>query len=260
MVKMVFYFSATGNSQYAAEKIAGAIGERIISIGPALKDKQLKYDITDDDYLIFVVPAFAWTLPGAVAEFIKNMTLTGYKNQAVYGVFTCGESSGAETAALSTMLKAINIDFKGSFDLVMPDNFILWSDIPSKQKLDAILASADKSLEKIIGAIREKAEGKIDNSIPRELFMPMNTISTSGGTSKFYASEDCVSCGLCETVCPVSCIKMDGRNRPVWEGLCTMCLACLHNCPNSAIEHGSDTKGKGRYINPNTSLRLKNTY
>ena len=40
---MIFYFSATGNSQYAAEKIAEATGDRLISIGQALRDTHFDF-------------------------------------------------------------------------------------------------------------------------------------------------------------------------------------------------------------------------
>lgn len=257
---MVFFFSATGNSQYAADKLAEALGDRTISIGAALRDKHFEYDISGDAYLIFVVPTFAWTLPGAVGEFIKSMVLKGYDNQTVYGVFTCGESSGSESAALASMLKTKSIVSSGSFDLVMPDNFIIWSNVPPRQTLDKILAAADKSLDEIIAAIRKKTQGKIDKSQPRELYMPINEISTSKGSSKLYFTEACTSCGLCRKICPMSCIAEDNEGHPIWEGRCTMCLACLHNCPSKAIEHGNDTKGKVRYINPKVSLRLENKY
>jgi flavodoxin len=92
---MIFYFSATGNSQYAAERIAAATGDQVISIGQALREEQFDFDITGDAHLGFVIPTFAWTLPGAVALFIKNLNLTGYSGQYVYGVFTCGQAPAA---------------------------------------------------------------------------------------------------------------------------------------------------------------------
>jgi ferredoxin/flavodoxin len=257
---MVFYFSATGNSQYAADRIAGELKDRTISIGAALRDRRFEYDISGDEYLVFVVPTFAWTLPGAVGEFIESMVLKGYGNQKVYGVFTCGESSGGECAALAAMLQGKSIGFNGSFDLVMPDNFIIWSSLPPKQTLDKILSAADSRLEDIIEAIKSKSQGKIDTNQPRDLFMPIAEISTSKGTSKLYYTEACTSCGLCQKLCPMSCITGDNEGHPVWEGRCTMCLACLHNCPSRAIEHGQDTKGKERYINPKVTLRLENKY
>ncbi len=247
---MIFYFTATGNSQYAAEKIAAAVGDRAVSIGDALREGQYEYDLTGEAYLGFVIPTFAWTLPGAVAKFIENLELEGYTTQYVYGVFTCGESSGNESAALHSMLKSKNIELHSTFDLVMPDNFIIWSDVPAPARLERMLNDADKTLIQIIKAITAKTPGEVDTGTPQDLFMPMSEISSRNGTSKFYADEKCTACGLCMSICPMRCIKSDDNGHPLWEGTCTMCLACLHRCPVAAIEHGSDTQKKGRYVNP----------
>lgn len=257
---MIFYFSATGNSQYAAEKIAAATGDRLISIGQALRDGHDAYDITKDEYLGFVVPTFAWTLPGVVAEFIEKLSLTGCENQYVYGVFTCGESTGSEAAALKVILKSKGITLGRTFDLVMPDNFIIWSDVPSPAQLDGILNNADKVLARIITAVITKLPGDVDAGTPKDLYMPMEEISTSKKTSKFYADEKCTSCGLCMELCPMRCIKADENGRPLWEGTCTLCLSCLHRCPAQAIQYGKDTQNKGRFVNPNVKPSAGNVY
>ena len=251
---MIFYFTATGNSLYAAEKIAAETNDRLISIGQSMRDGQFDFDITGDAYLGFVVPTFAWTLPGVVAEFLKKLNLTGYDDQYVYGVFTCGASSGSESAALGSYLKEKSIGYNGSFDLAMPDNFIIWSDVPSPARLDAMLDKADRTLENILASITAKKDGTVGTGTPKDLFMPMDAISTSKKTSKFHVADDCTACGLCMSLCPMGCIRPDENARPVWEGTCTMCLACLHRCPTKAIQFGSDTQSKGRYVNPRVKL------
>jgi ferredoxin len=66
-------------------------------------------------------------------------------------------------------------------------------------------------------------------------------------TRLFHADDRCISCGLCERICPVSTIAMrDGR--PVWtDSHCAHCMACIHNCPKGAIEYGDVTQEKRRY-------------
>lgn len=257
---MIFCFSATGNSQYAAEKIAKATGEKLISIGDALRDEHYAFDITGDACLGFVIPTFAWTVPGAVAQFLEKLTLTGYSDQYVYGVFTCGASSGSESAALNTLLKKKSITFSGSFDIVMPDNFIVWSDIPSPKRLENMLKSADNALDRVIEAVRQKKPGTVGAGMPKDLFMPMETISSTKKTSKFYVTAACNACGVCMDFCPERCITPDADGRPTWEGTCTMCLGCLHRCPQAAIQYGKETVGKGRYVHPSAKIPIKNIY
>ena len=251
---MIFYFTATGNSKYAAERIAAATGERTVDIGTAWKSGAFGYDVTGDARIGIVAPVFAGTLPGIVRFFIDKLTLTGYAGQYTYGVFTCGGSSGQEGAALALALSEKSMSYNGSFDLRMPDNFIVWSDVPPQAQLDATLAEADRTLEDIIAAVKAKTDGVIDSTAPQMPFFPNQDISTAAGTSKLCADEKCVSCGLCASICPMGVIKYDDAKKPVWEGACTMCLACLHRCPSGAINHGTDTVGKGRYVNPNVKL------
>lgn len=44
----------------------------------------------------------------------------------------------------------------------------------------------------------------------------------------------CVACGACESACPVSAIKVDGKAK-VDESVCVECGACVSTCPVSAI-------------------------
>ena len=252
---MIFYFTATGNSKFAAEKIAEATQERVIDIGGACRRGEFEYAISSGERLGFVLPVFAGTLPGIVGGvFLERLVLDGYLGQYAYGVFTCGENSGYESAALNYALSLKSISLNASFDLVMPDNFIIWSDIPPKQKLDSLLVAADHALEKIIMAVKSNTNSSIDSSIPEMPYFPNQEISTSKGTSKLLARDACTACGLCSKICPMGIIKPQADGRPAWEGSCSMCLACLHRCPSEAIEHGADTVGKRRYINPNVEL------
>ena len=62
----------------------------------------------------------------------------------------------------------------------------------------------------------------------------------------FAASEACVSCGKCAQRCPLNNIRIsDGK--PVWNGNCTHCMACIGGCPTEAIEYKFISKGKRRY-------------
>ncbi|MDR2421657.1 MAG: EFR1 family ferrodoxin [Oscillospiraceae bacterium] len=246
---MIFCFSATGNSLYAAQRLAEATGDTLIDIGEALRGGKYEYDAAGDERIGFVAPTFAGTLPGAVGIFIERLRLTGAGGRYVYGVFTCGGSDGFEPAALYAMLKAKGIGFDGSYTVVMPDNYIVWSDVPPEPALGAILDGADKALDVIIEAVKAKKPGKIDERPPQMLYMPLTEVSASKGTGALFADGSCAGCGLCAENCPMGCVTVvDGRAR--WEGLCTMCFACLHRCPARAVQHGNDTQNKGRYVNP----------
>ena len=54
---MIFYFTGTGNSLYAAQKLADD-GEKIVSIVDALRSKTFHYTLKDNEPLGFVFPVY----------------------------------------------------------------------------------------------------------------------------------------------------------------------------------------------------------
>ena len=71
---MIFYFSATGNSRYVAERIAAATGDETISIPDCCKSDRFSFDETDKTVGI-VCPTYSWGLPSIVQEFLEKLTL-----------------------------------------------------------------------------------------------------------------------------------------------------------------------------------------
>ncbi len=49
-------------------------------------------------------------------------------------------------------------------------------------------------------------------------------------------AEECIACGACEQVCPVSCIsEVEDGKRLIDEDVCTSCGACAEACPVDCI-------------------------
>ncbi|MDR0446586.1 MAG: EFR1 family ferrodoxin [Oscillospiraceae bacterium] len=254
---MIFYFSATGNSEYAAKKTAAALGCGTVSIGEALRENSFSYSLKDSEPLGFALPTFAGTLPGAAARFIERLQLSGAPGY-VFGILTCGGAAGEEAAALGAALRGKGFQLDAAFELVMPDNFILWSSLPDKARLEAILDSADRALDDIIAAVTRGEKNFSDaGGEPRSPYMPFQRLGAAADESvpampslgEFIVTDACTGCGECARLCPMECIKMSG-GKPIRDGECTLCLACLHRCPAGAVEYGDSTRGKTRYYNP----------
>lgn len=65
---MIFYFTATGNSKFIAEKIAFEIGERLINITYCIQEGRYTFELEENETIGFVVPVYFWGLPIIVAE------------------------------------------------------------------------------------------------------------------------------------------------------------------------------------------------
>lgn len=256
---MIFYFSATGNCQHVAARLADALGGSTISIGVALRDEHYAFNVAEDEYIGFVIPTFAGTIPAAAARFIEQLDLTGADGKYVFAVYTCGGGAGETSAALRTAIESRGLTYSGAFGLTMIDNYIPWSSLPSDASIRSRLDAADAKLDAFIKTIRAKTPGDLPSRPPQNKFMAPLHLDSASGSCEFTLSDACDGCGLCAELCPMRCIEIsDGK--PAWRGDCTICFACLHRCPKTAIDFGRETVGKTRYHHPDTEPVTQNKY
>lgn len=256
---MIFYFTGTGNSLSAASSIAAAQGEQLISIPAEMDRKQAvySYEQKDGDILGFVYPVYAWGPPAMVLEFIAKLRITG--NPYIFSLCTCGDEEGQTTRLLRKALADSGMVLNSSFALKMPNNYIAGFDVDPKELESKKLEEAEEALREINGIVRrrESVDRNIPGSFPRLKTRVVNPLFNrfAMDTKKFYADDKCISCGLCEKICPVHTIKVE--KKPVWGKECTQCLGCINRCPVKAIQLGKGTEKKGRYVHPDLQ-RLEN--
>lgn len=92
---MILYFSATGNSRYAAQRLAAALNDRAVSI----TGSDGKTTLRRGERLGIVTPTYAWELPEPVRKFLKNAQFTAVNRTPFvrqygilfkkWGVFVC---------------------------------------------------------------------------------------------------------------------------------------------------------------------------
>jgi Formate hydrogenlyase subunit 6/NADH:ubiquinone oxidoreductase 23 kD subunit (chain I) len=248
---MVFYFSATGNSKYAAEKVHDEFGGELISIASMLHDGKKTYTVAPDEKVIVVFPVYFAGLPGPVIDFIKNVEFTA-ENPEIIGIGTYGSLPGGVDKAFANAFKKAGYEVRAFYAVKMVENFILLFSVPIREKQLMILNRADAALTDVIDSIRFNNRMSYHSSVA---VRPLSAIehsfyAGSCGTAKFTAAENCIGCGLCQTVCAANAIEMD-EGRPTWtKAKCYHCLACIHRCPVEAIQYGRSTTAKRRYYNP----------
>jgi len=248
---MIFYFTATGNSKFIAEKIAAQTDDRIVDMAECVRNGNYSYDLVDGEALGFVVPVYFYGIPMIVGDFLRKLDVP--KKTYSYAVLNCG---GTTAGAGHQIRRLFPID--AEFGIVTVDNYVPMYKTASDEEKRARLDKAELAIEEIISRVKNRNPGVFNDCkgpFPR-LFTPMVYLLYKYGrkTGKFTVNDSCTGCGLCDKICPRQVIKLDNGS-PVWTApQCELCLGCLHRCPTAAINYGKKSAGNGRYVNPRVQL------
>ena len=243
---MIFYFTGTGNSLFAAKALAGE-GERIVSITDALRAREFHYTLADQEPLGFVFPVYFYTVSDPVLELVRNLTVENASY--VYAVIPCGASIGPAGGFLKSELKKRGLELQRVDPLVVPDGALIFYDIDTPEKMEQQLQKATEELKTIRDAIRQRRPNRITGSVAAAK-AGLTAYHLGMSTKKFHADDRCIGCGKCAEICPAKAIQMENR-RPVWKkDKCLKCCGCINRCPVGAIQYGSKTASRGRYVNP----------
>ena len=244
---MIFYFSGTGNSKYAARRIADALGDRLLSINDRVKAGDTS-PVEVHGRLVIVTPTYAWRIPRVVEEWLRKTELVGVER--VWFVMTCGSEIGNAARYNHALCQEQDFTYMGTAQLVMPENYIAMFNAPEKAEAREIVACAEPSIDRAAACIAEGRAFPVPRGSLYDRMMsgPVNPAfyALCVKAAPFTVSGDCTGCGRCVKLCPLNSIVLqDGK--PVWSKDCTHCMACICHCPAEAIEYGKKSLGKPRY-------------
>jgi len=243
---MILFFSGTGNSRYAARRMAGRLGEEVISITEKIKTGDTS-PIAVNGRAVIVTPTYAWRIPHIVEKWLRRTELKDATD--VWFVMTCGSEIGNAEKYNKQLCADRGWNDKGTAQVVMPENYLAMFDVPDKETSAEIIAKADGVLDSLADRIAagekvqspKNAMGPLLSGIVNRCFYRFGVKSDA-----FYAKDDCISCSTCVARCPLHNIHLQG-GKPAWGKNCTHCMACICNCPVEAIEYGKKSAGKRRY-------------
>ena len=250
--RMIFYFSATGNSEHVARSIAETNDDRLAYIPDLLTSGELSFDVSGEKMIGFVSPTYYWGLPTIVEDFLRRLELSFEERPYTFFVATYGTKNGAITQVAERILKDKGVDMDASYEVRMPDTWTPVFDLTNEENISKREKTADEKLEEVMCQIASRSKGVfMKDRIPEFISKMFYSLYVKARrTENLTVEEHCTGCGRCAEFCPVHAIKMcDGR--PEWTmDSCVMCLGCLHRCPSFAIQYWDKTKGHGQYINP----------
>lgn len=258
---MIFYFSGTGNTRWAARLLAEATRERLLFIPNELAvattagtEFNLSYTLAPDETVGFAFPVYAWGPPVLVTDFIARLDLQGYNGQYCFSLCTCGDDMGRTREILSRALAQKHIRLDAGFFLTMPDCYVALPgfDVDSNAERTEKLEKAPGQLQHIIQTIRSRRRQHFEEkpgSFPSfKSYVIRPFFNRFLITDRLFHTDDrCISCSRCAKACPVGNIVME-KGAPHWTGHCTGCLACYHHCPTHSLQFGKRTTGKGQYL------------
>lgn len=233
---MIYWFSATGNSEHTAIRLAELLHEKTVEITH-------NTEIDKNSRMIFVIPLYFWTLPIIVRNLFERTSWAS--DEEVFVIFTCGGFIGIADRDVKKLVHPANALV---YQLPMETNYIVWHKLVDDKTVYEKLRKADGEIEAVALQI------KSSTSKYRSPFylIPFGKIIQASyekqrKTIRFYSMDKCISCKLCEINCPDQAIRLiDGKPRWI-KDKCQHCLKCIHRCPREAIEYGKYTVGKKRY-------------
>lgn len=245
---MIFYFTGTGNSLYAAKEL----DENIISIPRIIKEEKLEFSA---DSIGIVCPVYGHEMPGMVKEFIRKAS---FETDYLFVVLTYGAYHGgaAEIADLFLRNAGKRADYITTIEMV--DNFLPVFDMKEQVAMDK---QVEKHLEKIRADLqakkREIQKASLTEKTVHKMYRKMVKNEPETVWAAFRVTDECVGCGICTRVCPAGCIHLENQYAVHEPDGCQACYAYVHACPKMAVQFTLSRPEKNptaRYRNEHVTL------
>jgi ferredoxin len=247
---MIFYFTGTGNSLYAAE----ALDPQCRSIPQVMHHKKLCFQA---ETIGLVCPVYGHEMPAMVKEFVQKAR---FDTPYLYVVLTYGNraANAAELAADVFARAGKHVDYVHT--LLMVDNFLPAFDMTEQKAMNKHVEEQLEKIRQDIAARKKEIEEVTDKQRAQHA---QYVFSVHGQPETIWAQFDftdaCVGCGICTRVCPGGCIHLEQQRAVRDPQGCQACFACIHACPQDAIRMRevlgyAEKNPQARYRNEHVSL------
>ena len=243
---MVFYFTATGNSLYAARQLDC----ECYSIPQEMHGEMLY----KADMIGIVCPVYGHEMPQLVKDFI---TKASFGTDYLYLILTYGNRHGGASELADKFAASVGKRFQYINVLLMPDNFLPGFDMTEQTKLEKHVPQQLEIIRSDI-SLRKNFVSEVtdeDRAAHRRYLERMSKMPADAFKKLYRITEKCIGCGICTKVCPMRCFSLEKQRAKRNCESCISCMACIHACPEAAIQLTvPEPNPEARYRNENVSL------
>lgn len=155
---MIIYFTGTGNSRHLAEIIAGKLQDQLVNAGSYIKSGE-KAEFNSEKPFVFVCPVYGWQMPHIFRKFIMESVFSG--NHEAYFVITCGGDIGCAGQGAEELCREKDFVYKGTAEVVMPENYIALFKTPAEEVAEKIIAAAEIKGSELSEYITERRDFEV---------------------------------------------------------------------------------------------------
>lgn len=245
---MVFYFTGTGNSLYAARQIE----KSPVSIPLVMRQAHTEFEA---DSIGIVAPVYGHEVPSMVKEFLRRAV---FHTNYFYMILTYGNRHGGAAELAKKLCEECGISVNYINVIQMADNWLPSFDMEEQKRLDK---KVEEHMAEILADLNARRNmisevTDADRAAHKQFLDGISRMPEDIWQHLLRVEEACVGCGICEQVCPSASIHVEHGKAVHVPGNCQTCLACVHACPQKAIGLTVPEKNpNARYRNEHVSLR-----
>lgn len=240
---VIYCFSATGNSLYAAKRIGEALDCSVISTAQTP-------EVCKEDTIGFVFPTYFFGMPNQMKRFLKDLKIAGAAPY-IFGITTYNAHAGGALGALKQAVQKKGLELSYGAAIQAVGTYLpMYAPNDSPQRQSILEAGVQQAVSDILRRAKNQVKPFGVKDKAAGMLFPGKKPDCD---SRFTVSDACTGCGACRAVCPAGNIEWQG-GKPVFLHHCEHCMGCVHWCPSRAIEWGGKTQGRARYHHPQISL------
>ncbi len=259
----IFYFSGTGNTWYASEKLKTYLNDKNLNAKSysieTLNSVESNMIIDESDIVIFGYPIYGSYVPAPMINFIKGIKKKEGKISAIFCTQMMFSGDGARIGDL--FIKEKGFKTRWGIHLNMPNNlncgFLKFLPITNdEKKLNKMMKKIDKRINKFSNYIINDIEFKQGFSLFSRLIAKIQRKSDSTDMNKMWKNcmsidkNSCIRCGKCAKLCPSHNILKDDDGYYYTQKNCSGCLRCHNFCKSQAVMFKNTKSTKESYHGP----------